>query len=62
MKKGGVYQTAPTQKGKVGLEGKGEREGAMPLAAPKLSKAPGDLNYADGIKNTGSSAIMSRCP
>lgn len=54
--KGGVYLAVSPSKGKVGLQGKGEREGAMPLAAPNLGKAPGfDLNA--GIKNTGSGPL-----
>lgn len=39
--KGGSYWKLSTPKVKVGLQGKGERKGAMPLATTNLSKAPG---------------------
>ena len=39
--KGGSHWELSTPKVKVGLQGKGERKGAMPLATAKLSKASG---------------------
>lgn len=39
--KGGSLWEFSTPKVKVGLQGKGEREGAMPLATTNLSKATG---------------------
>lgn len=39
--KGGSFWELSPPKVKVGLQGKGERKGAMPLATTNLSKAPG---------------------
>lgn len=39
--KGGSHWELSTPKVKVGLQGKGERQGAMPLATSNLTKASG---------------------